>query len=167
MKRSLPLWICLIAAANLAQTNVPPSGPQPVRVEMKDSFLLDRAVSPFMGTNYVTELRWAALKASVWNGETAPPLPAARAEALAEKFLQQELPTEAPITPSMPRWVSTSVSLRRYGHFQNWYYEIKMVPHIRGSFNTPVVTVFLTLDGKPCALRPLGPAPEQKPTEAR
>ena len=53
-------------------------------------------------------------------------------------------------------WQIEQVSLRRVGGGKCWFYELSFHPFLRGGYNWPPVTVFVTMDGHMLDLKVVG-----------
>jgi hypothetical protein len=157
MKSALLLLACLTVLCAAAGTNSPIINVGSNRASQVSSggFVGAEAESLYLGTNYVTRLQWSDLDGSPkWSADSKPPLSPKRAESLAREYLEHHLgpPPALEFSVGTETWHTSEIALRRWLGLDSWYYEVKLKPYIRGSYNHPSVTVFVTMS---CRVSPL------------
>jgi hypothetical protein len=163
IKMKLPI---VAAAYCLAGAAVGSERRQPINTQgpslFEDNFVMARAESRYLNTNYVTELLWSDLKLRPWDGDSPLPLSAGRAVQCARNYLERKF-GQSTTVPGMEPWQPVQMLLRRKGMLDYWYYEISLAPLIGGSYNWPKVTIFVTLSSD---VPPLNVVPAANPGNA-
>jgi hypothetical protein len=146
------LSVCQQFASGQQWQIVPQNSKDFAHLKGMDSHIVASAKSDYGGTNLTAELRWSEVKDSPpWSGDEKPPIPPKEAGRLAEEFLRHELPDELSSNWS---WHLSQIGLKRFGGWDCWFYEVKLVHLANGSnYNPPAVTVFVTMGGKVSPLR--------------
>jgi hypothetical protein len=124
-------------------------------------FIWRTAKSLYRGTNFIAEVHWEDVRNTPqWNGSDKPPVSLDKAESIAAVGLEHQLGRPPSQVNSIDLnhidvkpWMLIEVSIHRIGGWHFWCYELKMEPHLNGSYNWDPVTVYVTMDGHMIPLR--------------